>query len=257
MEVDQRGPLPLSVFQRTLAEGRSGIATSQNLLGFMLFHGEGAMADPTAARFWFQVAAENGSAAAQMNLAVMHALGAGVQRIDSVAERYLRLALANPDRPRHLSPSSLEHLVHYSCDSSAVRWTPGSEVFGVFCAGCHGVNGIAEYEAAPSFALGERMDKSDEDLLASVEGGHQDMPQWSEKLPRRWLIDALGHARGLADDFRHGTLHRLRELPELTFRFGPMNPEIRPQDPERTVGIEPPLPSLGEFCDQRVRSSGS
>jgi hypothetical protein len=217
----------------------------------MLYNGEGAMADPTSARFWFGMAAENGSASAQINLAVMHALGAGVERSDTVAGRYFRLAVANPRRPRGLSPSSLDHLLDYSCDSTTVRWTSGSQVFGMFCAGCHGVNGIAEYEAAPSFALGERMNKSDEDLLASVSNGHQDMPEWSDKLPRPWLSDALLHARGLSEDFRYGTLHRLREVPDLAFRFGPMDPEIRPQNPELTVGIEPPLPSMGEFCARR------
>ena len=245
------GPRPRSLFHKTLVEARNGNGDSQNLLGFMLYFGEGAMADPTSARFWFGVAAENGNASAQINLAVMYALGAGVQKSDTLADRFFRLAVANPRRPRGLSPTSLDHLVDYSCDSTAVGWTSGSQVFGMFCAGCHGANGIAEYEAAPSFALGERMDKTDEELLASVAGGHRDMPQWSEKLPRPWLSDALLHARGLEDDFRHGTLHRLREAPALAFRFGPMDPEIRPQEPERTVGIEPPLPSLGEFCARR------
>jgi mono/diheme cytochrome c family protein len=214
------------------------------------------MPDPTAARFWFGVAAESGSASAQLNLALMHSLGAGTNRDTSEAERYFQLAMANPARPPDLAPVSLDRLVQVSCDPAVARPSPGSEIFGTFCAGCHGAIGLAEYRAAPSFALGERMDKSDNELLASIEGGHQDMPQWSEKLPRPWLLEALKYVRGLSDDFRLGVLHRVRQLPERAFRFGPMDPELSSQRIEPSLGVEAPLPSFGAFCDRLDEPGG-
>jgi hypothetical protein len=64
----------------------------------------------------------------------------------------------------------------------------------MFCAGCHGLNGIAGYVGAPSFALGERMEKSDRELMGSITGGHEVMPEWGDKLPDGLLIEALRFA---------------------------------------------------------------
>jgi len=240
-----------SVFERTLASARRGDPDSQNLLGFMLFNGQGAMPDPTAARFWFGMAAEAGSPIAQLNLAVMHALGAGTDRDLGTAERFFRLGMANPARPGDLAPVSLTNLIDASCDETYVEPTPGSQIFGTFCAGCHGAVGLAEYRPAPSFALGERMEKSDRELLTSIEWGHQRMPEWSEKIPREWIAQALGHVRGLSTELRFGLLHRLRPLPERAFRFGPMDPELSTQRREPPVGVEGPLPAFADFCGGR------
>jgi cytochrome c5 len=240
-----------SIFERTLAQAREGDPRSQNLLGFMLFFGQGAMVDVTSARFWFEVAAEGGSAEGQMNLALMYALGAGAPRDDSVAARYLREALVNPTRPRDLAPVGLDGLVVAACDAESVRPTSESQIFGTFCAGCHGMNGIADYAAAPSFALGESMDKTDEELTRAVVEGHRNMPQWGEKIRRSRIERALRHARGLAADLRYATLHTLHELPERAFLFGPMDPEYSIQRPERSLDIESPLPAFSDLCAAR------
>lgn len=102
----------------------------------------------------------------------------------------------------------------------------GIQVFRAFCSGCHGPNGFATFTGAPSFALGDRMDKGEEELYASVLDGHNLMPQWADKLPRPWLRSAIRAVRGLSDEFRGGVLHTLRPPPEFYFRFGRLSSEF-------------------------------
>ena len=44
----------------------------------------------------------------------------------------------------------------------------GEKLYITFCAGCHGFNDIAYYVNSPSFALGERLQKSDHELQKSI-----------------------------------------------------------------------------------------
>lgn len=210
-----------SPFGQALAAAAEGDADSQNLLGFMLFFGEAAPHDPEAAWYWFEQGAAAGSPSAQVNLALLYELGTVVPRDRQEALRYFRLARDNPNRPVSLPLPNLLSLVRDACAPPTGR---GEDelLFGTYCAGCHGRAGIAVYGEAPSFALGERMQQSDEDLLDTIRGGHGLMPEWTEKLPEPIILATLRHARHLQTDFRHGTLHRLRPLPDRAFRFGEM-----------------------------------
>ena len=105
------------------------------------------------------------------------------------------------------------------------------------------------YGLAPSFALGERMEKETDELLRTVMSGHGDMPRWDDKLPPEWLEAALEHARSLQVGFRRGMLHAEDGTPALSFRFGPMNSDLPTRDPPP----EPPgtsEPSLRDLCSQ-------
>ena len=244
-------PAP-SLFETVFQRARSGDPAAQNLVGFMLFTGEGAPSDPTAARFWLELAAEAGDPSAQVSLAVMYELGAGVPRDREQALRYLQMASHNPSRPVSLRVRSLGQLVEDACAVPDDPDPEGPEVFATFCAGCHGTNGLAAYVNAPSFALGERLEKSHAELYQTVLAGHGDMPAWSEKLPRTWLSSAVHHARALQYEFRSATVHVLRSPPERYFRFGPMDVVLNPQAPrEPSVGIEAPVPPLDQFCPTR------
>ena len=53
--------------------------------------------------------------------------------------------------------------VHAQTDAQA-----GGRTFQMFCAGCHGQDGLAVYEHAPSFSMGEHLQKDDRELLQSV-----------------------------------------------------------------------------------------
>lgn len=234
------GPVPRarSTYEKVLLSAEEGDAAAQNQLGFMLFFGESAPRDVNEASTWFRSAAAQGSAVAQLNLAVMHYLGVGAPRDAIEAQRYFDLAIRNRTIPPLLDVSSLPALVEESCQDPQPPQEAADSTFLVYCAGCHGWNGIAEYGGSPSFALGERMEKTDGELLRSIFGGHGEMPEWSDKLPEPWLRAALRFARSLQWEHNYGVLHRLRTPPEFYFRFGPMSSDFGsyPRDPSVFYG---------------------
>jgi len=55
----------------------------------------------------------------------------------------------------------------------------GREIYELYCGACHGFNGKALMPGTPSFAKGERLDKSVDELLDSILQGKGDvMPDW-------------------------------------------------------------------------------
>ena len=62
-------------------------------------------------------------------------------------------------------------------DSSPVS---GREIYNAYCGACHGFNGPPLLQNAPDFAAGERMDKSDSELLDAIRAGKGTaMPAWT------------------------------------------------------------------------------
>ncbi len=53
----------------------------------------------------------------------------------------------------------------------------GGRVFLTYCAGCHGFDGFADYPPAPSFSMGERLEKDDRMLLQSILNGKGGCPR--------------------------------------------------------------------------------
>ena len=243
-----RPPVPPSTFERVLSQAEEGDASSHNLVGYMLSTGQGTPRDHEAALRWFASAAEQGYVIAEVNLAILHYLGAGVPRDPAEAERLFRHAVANPDLPLPVRRASLKALVDETCERTPASADVGSESFRTFCSGCHGVNGIAELGSAPSFAFGERMEKETRELLNTVSNGHGSMPRWDDKLPEEFLEGALAYARSLEDEFRSGIVHIGEEPPARYFRFGAMDtgfgaPATLPSAPR-----EESAPPLEELC---------
>lgn len=81
----------------------------------------------------------------------------------------------------------------------------GRTVFLTYCAGCHGFDGMAYFPEAPSFAMGERLVKSDYALLDTLRRGRNSMPSWSAKLAPGQLRDALAYLRFVHEQARNGT----------------------------------------------------
>jgi mono/diheme cytochrome c family protein len=55
----------------------------------------------------------------------------------------------------------------------------GEEIYDTYCGSCHGFNGSPLLPNTPDFAGGERMDKSDSELLDSIRAGKgRVMPAW-------------------------------------------------------------------------------
>lgn len=223
-----REPRAASTFGKFLKLAKAGDATSQNLVGFMLYFGELTSKNRYAAHRFFHDAADQGNAIAQLNVAIMHYLGAGVPKDLEEAERYFHLAEENNPQPIGSSsgykvPDSLAELADRAVMRAHNHDTIGESTYSTYCAGCHGLNGIAVYVGSPSFALAERLEKSDAELLRTITEGHEVMPTWGNKLSRQELIHALRFVRTLPLQYQNGIAQILRTPPSLYFFFGPMS----------------------------------
>lgn len=192
-----------TTYEKHLSRAETGDTESQNVVGFMLFHGEGVPQDRIRARAWFETAARLGNARAQGNLAAMDALDEARRGGTRGAARHTRLEPGGPSgRPE------------------------GEGLYQKFCSGCHGFNGIAAYVHSPSFALGESLDKSDGQLMQSLLKGTGEMPNWDDKLSLGELREALRFVRTLRLTYEGGVRETLRGAPPYFYLFGPMKPKI-------------------------------
>ena len=72
----------------------------------------------------------------------------------------------------------------------------GKATFASICSSCHGTDGIATLEYAPSFAKCQRLDQDDAKLMVSVRDGVGGrMPPWGVYLTERQIFDAIAYAR--------------------------------------------------------------
>ena len=228
--VESRHDAPAQfTFVKFLELAKTGDVKAQHLIGFMLYFGEGVRLDRAAAHHWFRLAADQGDTTAQLSLALMHYRGEeGAHKDIEEAQRYLRLAKENGSKTARLSsapdvPDTLDDLADRAVRLPPSRDDSGEVAYATFCAGCHGLNGIAAYAVAPSFAVGERMEKSDAELFRTITKGHGVMPRWENKLPENMLLDALRFLRTLPRQYRNGIAQVLRAPPPFYFLFGPMS----------------------------------
>lgn len=191
---------PETTYEKFLPLAEAGDAESQNVIGFMLFHGEGVRVDRVRAEIWFRQAAEQGNVRGQRNLAVMYSMGSSMYDTESGRE-----PAATATRGR----------------------SSGEGLYGRFCAGCHGFNGIARYVHSPSFALGQALEKSDAELMRSLLHGKGEMPNWDDKLSRSELEDVLRFVRTLRLRYEAGISQLLRAAPSFYYLFGPMKADDR------------------------------
>lgn len=96
----------------------------------------------------------------------------------------------------------------------------GEKIYLQFCGGCHGFNGIAWYVNSPSFALRERMDKTDAELKFSIKNGRGVMPSWEYMLKSDQIDALVQFIRTLSQTYESGIIGELRR-PEQFLRFRP------------------------------------
>ena len=96
----------------------------------------------------------------------------------------------------------------------------GEKIYLSFCGGCHGFNGIAWYVNSPSFALRERLQKSDEELAYSIKNGIGAMPSWEYMLKAEYMDALIKFLRTLPETYESGLIGELRH-PDLFMRFRP------------------------------------
>ena len=72
----------------------------------------------------------------------------------------------------------------------------GKATFISICSSCHGLEGIATLDYAPSFAKCERLQQPDATLMVSVRDGIGGrMPPWGTILSENQILDAIAYAR--------------------------------------------------------------
>jgi len=207
-----------ATYEKFLIPAATGDAGAQNLIGFMLFFGESVAEDKQEAHYWFHLAAEQGDGAAQLNLAIMHGLGQDAALDHNEAQRMYAAYQAVDDN----APPTLADAMATMGDEGSRDTPPGRRNFETFCAGCHGLNGVARYVVSPSFAIGERLEKSDAELLQSIAWGKGTMPGWDSKISELGMRQILAYIRTFNDRYRKGVAGVLRSAPEQYFTFGPM-----------------------------------
>ncbi len=85
-------------------------------------------------------------------------------------------------------------------EEDMARLERGRQIFHERCALCHGFDGVPELPEAPNFAEGERLDKSDEELLKAIRHGKDVMPAWKDVLSEDEMYEVLLYARVIMGD---------------------------------------------------------
>ncbi len=212
-----------STFERFLLLADAGDPDAQNLIGFLYFQGEGVQQNFEKAHDYFHRAAEQGDLRAQRNLGIFHSKG--VREVPTSfndakeANFWFSVAIAGDPTSSaqkkavaHLEDlgSVLDELIPTETNQQQL----GARVYYSFCAGCHGFDGMAAYGIAPSFALGEELEKNDEELLASIVSGRGVIPAWGASLSEDLSRSALAFIR---EGFEAPT----PALPRAYARFAP------------------------------------
>jgi len=196
----------------------------QNLIALMIYDGRGVSANPAAAHDLFESAASLGVVDARRNLDILHSIGALGVEVDYEEARLWFTTTVDGDYADEdegdslIIPAGIASVieVEFKYDGD------GKRTYLMFCAGCHGFSGMHSYPFAPSFAMGERMIKSSEELLQSILNGKGLMPSWECKLPLSELEGALGYLRELALRTAYGTdTSAYDSSPDMFFIFSP------------------------------------
>jgi mono/diheme cytochrome c family protein len=227
---------PATTYEKFLPLALEGDPEVQNFLGFMFFHGEGVQQNFETAHSWFHQAADQNNLKAQRNLSVFHSgtVADVPQKYRNMEEasEWSRRAEENYQRLndigliRFKSQSDQQSYEKKLLDDGKVDI--GEKTYLTFCAGCHGYDGIATYPNAPSFALGERLQKENTTLMESIINGNDGEPGWGDTLED----DLLGY-----------TLAFIRE------RFGNIGGDYRQQSDNdfETAGMSSTLQTGEEF----------
>ena len=212
-----------STFEKVLALAVAGEPDYQNQLGFMLVFGEETDIDILEAHYWFHLAAEAGHALAQKNDAYMHTwLEVPTKDALTPSETSLEKNISRVQG----KPAEMDRRAEITVDLGPERLARSEKNYLVFCGGCHGFNGIAAFASSPSFAMNERMEKSDHELFQNVSDGIGGCPSWGNTLPDLDIRDMITFARTLNRPYEMGIAQTIREAPEQYFLFGVMSPDF-------------------------------
>jgi len=78
---------------------------------------------------------------------------------------------------------------------SAYAEGSGQDLYESNCAACHGDDGTALLPGTPHFSRGERLEKTDAELMVSIVAGLKIMPPWAGIMSEKELEDCLAYLR--------------------------------------------------------------
>jgi len=87
--------------------------------------------------------------------------------------------------------------ISFSGYSYAADTVKGSEIYGMYCASCHGFAGSSVMPNVPSFDQGEGLFQSDLALLNSIADGKNGMPSYQGILSDSDILDVIAYLRTL------------------------------------------------------------
>lgn len=73
----------------------------------------------------------------------------------------------------------------------------GRQVYERMCSACHGLDGNAAVPGTPNFARGERLEKPDRMLLATLQVGKNLCPSWRGVITEIQMMDVVSYIRTL------------------------------------------------------------
>lgn len=100
--------------------------------------------------------------------------------------------------------AALGMLFVIAAPASAADLDAGRKTYAAICSSCHGIDGNAVLNYAPSFSRGENLDKDNATLVGSVRDGLFRMPPWGGVLSEREIADAVAYSRTLHEGGRAG-----------------------------------------------------
>lgn len=195
---------PISSYKKILPLAEAGDPAAQNTIGFMHFMGAGAEKDLRQAHEWFHLSADQGYVVAQRNLGFIHS-GA----MSKVPAEFYDMEEANfwlgqvaqfGSERRFKQNQGLQSLLDEQdgfiddvgvAPATGSRIEKGKNVYVKLCAGCHGFDGISNFKPAPSFALGERLEKDNKALYRSILNGLGKMPSWRDSLSPKAIKEVV------------------------------------------------------------------
>jgi len=215
-------------YMEVLKSAQRGDAGSQNLAAYMLFTGSGVTKDPATALTWFAKSANGGSLEARINLVVIFTVGVPgievdrgmaqhwIDRITIDAEQNWKEIFSEKGKAKQgIRPDQVDPVLRINVEFEH----DGKGTFLIFCAGCHGFDGFASYPTAPSFSMGERLEKSDKTLVRAILGGKGAMPAWRHILTQQELLRAVHYLRAMAILRKFNTLSRPPPIPDRYLLF--------------------------------------
>lgn len=80
------------------------------------------------------------------------------------------------------------------------QWDEVRKLYHENCVMCHGDDGVPLMPGTPDFSKGERLNKTDAELLKTLQDGKDVMPAWKDVLSDQQRRDMLSYVRTVAGD---------------------------------------------------------